>query len=450
MRCNYQIHIPVRHRPTRKSKPEYLHSLPRPAEKRADRFECTWTKHLEPSMTITNNIVRPANERRRGADPSGIWNHANDPTDHTHTTESETTVVEYGQRSSTVTNDPYKSTKEIKGTTAKSKNSRKKTGRFPDEPARGDSKKSHPQPSDLYSTYERALLDQRQQQQVQQDDRKKSKQKQQPDLYPTYEQSWLDHPQQQSVVDDPSSIQKPALVGQPGTDDGPDFASCHPGEDREYVSIPDDAYNLFFISDVCGPAFFFALYIFALKLALFSLLAIDAIVNGDETSRNGLVVAAQFLLLPVAVGMQDDLTSTFNLIANVKYCPSIMKRHPGATPWKYRTANACRCIDGTFSLLVNFVVMINASSVQGLFLNFAALHFLQSVDNIALDLAAQGFLGDRLEEKAKDVQELHLPKRREGHWKRAMDSVLFLATASSLFGIWVWYIFFMTSDENNM
>ena len=365
-------------------------------------------------MTFAH-IVRSANERR-GADPSGIWEHKNDPTEHTNTTESETTV-EYGRSTVTFAGDPYNNSNETKAT-AKSKNSRK-AGLFPyEQPARGDNKKSHQQSDDLYSTYERALFGQRQQQ-----------------------------IQEQSSVEDPS-IQKP--VGKPGTDDGPDFASCHPGEDREYVSIPDDAYNLFFISDVCGPAFFFAFYVFALKLALFSLLAIDAIVNGDETSRNGLVVAAQFLLLPVAVGMQDDLTSTYNLIANVKYCPSIMKRHQGATQWKYRTANACRCIDGGYSLLVNFVVMINASSVQGLFLNFAALHFLQSVDNIALDLAAQGYLGDRLEDKAKDVQELRLPKRREKHWRRALDSVLFLVTVSSLFGIWVWVIFFMTSDENHM
>ena len=220
------------------------------------------------------------------------------------------------------------------------------------------------------------------------------------------------------------------------------YSACHPGEEREYVSIPDDVYNLFFISNIGGAAFFYSFYVFALKLGLFSLLAIDSILNGDDPIRSDLVVAAQCLLLPIAVGMQSDITATLFLLANIKYCHSIQKRHPGATENKYHLAMLCRFVDGCFSLLVNFVVLLNAVSVMGLFLNFAALHFLQSVDNIALDLAAEGFLGDALEEKAKSVQNLHLPYRGGTNWLKVMDTVGFVSFVAVLYGIWIWYTFF--------
>lgn len=60
------------------------------------------------------------------------------------------------------------------------------------------------------------------------------------------------------------------------------------------------------------------------------------------------------------------------------------RQHPGASKRKYHVAMAC-FVDGCYSLLANFVVMLNAKTVLGLFLNFAALHFLQHIDNIALE-----------------------------------------------------------------
>jgi len=211
--------------------------------------------------------------------------------------------------------------------------------------------------------------------------------------------------------------------------------------DREYVSIHDDVYNLFFLSRVGGHAFWYSLYVFGLKMALYTFLAIDAFQNESLDQKTGLrVLMAQFLMLPVAVAMQDDLIATYYLIANIKYCPSIRRTNPEAYEWKFNIATACRAIDGAYSLCVNFVVLVSATDVLSLFLNFAALQFLQTIDNIALELAADGYLTDRLEDVAGNVKEAELPKRSDENWLRCVDTILFVTTCVILFAFWLMFI----------
>jgi len=219
--------------------------------------------------------------------------------------------------------------------------------------------------------------------------------------------------------------------------------------DREYVSIHDDVYNLFFLSSIGRDAFWYSVYVFGLKMALYTFLAMDAFKHADLDNKTSItVLAAQFLMLPVAVAMQDDLVATYYLIANIKYCPSIRKNNPDASEWKFNVGTACRAIDGAYSLCVNFVVLMSATQVMGLFLNFAALQFLQTIDNIALELAADGYLTSRLEEVALQVKLAELPKRSEGNWLRLLDTVLFVATVLILIGFWCTYVFYVQTDSN--
>jgi hypothetical protein len=120
-----------------------------------------------------------------------------------------------------------------------------------------------------------------------------------------------------------------------------------PHEDREYVNIHDDVYNMFFLSNFVGYAFFYSLYVCSLKMALYVLSLMEVMketVNDIDTP----VFCAKFLVIPVAVAMQDDLMVTFFLIANIKYCTSIKNQNPEATVLKFYIATACRAIDGFF------------------------------------------------------------------------------------------------------
>jgi hypothetical protein len=217
----------------------------------------------------------------------------------------------------------------------------------------------------------------------------------------------------------------------------------------EYVSIHDDVYNMFFLSHCCGQAFYYAAYVFSLKIALYTFLALDVM---DESIWNagvggevsGKVLAAQCLMLPVAVAMQEDLIATYYLLANIKYCHTVRLKNPDARKWKYNVANFARGVDGMFSLIVNFVVLLKADSILPMFLNFAALQFLQTIDNIALQLAASGFLTERLEEVALAVKDCRLPKKHNVYYK-ALDSVFFISTVCLLFVAWMVIIFAETT-----
>lgn len=211
-------------------------------------------------------------------------------------------------------------------------------------------------------------------------------------------------------------------------------------DEKDLVSINDDVYNMFFLSKFLGQAFFYAVYVFALKMTLFTLLIIDAINAPMPDTVNTKVAMAQFLMLPVAVALQSDLIATFYLICNISYDPILKPDNPNANVIKFYVANICRGIDGVFSLLVNFIILMKAETVLSLFLNFAALQFLQNIDDLALEMAAKGYLTNRLEEVALRVQNAKLP-RKEHKILNAMDTVLFLSTFCGLFVAWAYVRF---------
>lgn len=208
-------------------------------------------------------------------------------------------------------------------------------------------------------------------------------------------------------------------------------------DEKDLVSINDDVYNMFFLSKFLGQAFFYAVYVFLLKMALFTFLMIDAIDAPFPDDVDTKVVIAQFLMLPVAVSLQSDLIATYFLIANIKYDPLLKPENPNANVIKFYVANICRGIDGLYSLAVNFVILLKAETVLSLFLNFAALQFLQHIDDLALEMAAKGYLSSRLEEVALRVQNAKLPRR---HHKilNLMDTVLFLSTFFALIVAWAY------------
>ena len=213
----------------------------------------------------------------------------------------------------------------------------------------------------------------------------------------------------------------------------------------EWHELPEDVYNLGFVSEYWGEAFFYAFYVYALKLSFFTFL----IVQGIRVLRNApkldptehtMLLASQFLMLPVAIALDEDLISTIFIVCNLKYDEKIEEKYPSATIVKFYLFNIFRGIDGLFSLAVNFVVLLTAQNILGVFLNFAALMFLTSIDNMALELALSGYLTDSMEDQAHNAKEARLP-RNHNKLLRSMDSVLFLLILIILIIMWCVYHF---------
>jgi hypothetical protein len=214
----------------------------------------------------------------------------------------------------------------------------------------------------------------------------------------------------------------------------------HP--DLERFDLGEDVYSLIFIAPVCSACFWFSFYCISLKLTLFTFLAIDLYrqSSGQFQEKDILIRATQFFLLPVAVALQEDLIHVYTRVANIRYDPEIQKRSPAATEWKFALSFLLRFIDGLYSLIINFVLLLITDKVLSLFLNFAALGFLQSIDDIAFHLAVNGYLGDRIEDNCLIVKTATLPRRVGDCFTNSLDSILFLATYGVMLAIYIYIV----------
>ncbi|KAG7355891.1 hypothetical protein IV203_000577 [Nitzschia inconspicua] len=213
-------------------------------------------------------------------------------------------------------------------------------------------------------------------------------------------------------------------------------------ENVEEFELGEDVYNLIFISPVCSSSFIFSMYVVALKLTLFTFLGVDLYSrsNGGFDDKSPLIRATQFFLIPVAIAFQQDLIHVYTRIANIRYDPAIRKSIPEATEGKFALSFLLRFIDGLYSLIINFVLLLITDEVLSIFLNFAALGFLQSIDDVAFHLAAQGYLGDRMEKHCEIVKATTLPRRIGDCFTNSLDSVLFLTTYAVMLAIYGYVI----------
>ena len=87
-----------------------------------------------------------------------------------------------------------------------------------------------------------------------------------------------------------------------------------------------------------------------------------------------------------------------------------------------------RFADGFLFLIINTAVMLlQKDDVLALFLNFAALQFLQSIDNIALDVCLNGYWTRSLQEAAQDVVDCKFAYRHS--WSHSCMQTSFFVLA---------------------
>lgn len=248
---------------------------------------------------------------------------------------------------------------------------------------------------------------------------------------------------------DPEKGEKSFGIGNTAktTSFGDSSDSSDDSKDMETYQVGEDVYGLIFVCPVFSQAFFFAFLVIMVKFSLFLFLLADLYRQTQEggtffAPKDTLIRATEFLLLPIAIALQEDLIYVYTRVANIRYDPSLVEVSPSATKSKFGLSFALRLIDGLFSLTINFVLIMTTETVLGIFLNFAALHFLQGIDDVAFQMAHEGFLGDRMEDRCNEVQQTSMHRRVGDAFANALDSVLFLLTYFCMLGVWTYvYIF---------
>lgn len=243
----------------------------------------------------------------------------------------------------------------------------------------------------------------------------------------------------QATAGTPKSSQVLAVTQSMMRESRPSVKDCLNLPDEEMADLELDVYNMFFLSEVKSQGFWYAFITLTVKMSLYFVLLFDIVEKHDNlffkdgSGADATVKFAQIFLFPVAIVSQEELITSFFLFSRLKYSPEIKRRHPGAEKWseflnilcisyllcchvvliyshcfiihaEYIIAAVTRFADGFLFLIINTAVMLlQKDDVLALFLNFAALQFLQSIDNIALDVCLNGYWTRSLQEAAQDV-----------------------------------------------
>ena len=110
--------------------------------------------------------------------------------------------------------------------------------------------------------------------------------------------------------------------------------------------------------------------------------------------------------------------------------------HPHMTRTKFHISVALRIFNGLVGILVTFLLVIGSNEAVDLLLNFSAMEFVATLDGVAFELAAAGYLGRVLESKAEEVSiakyKSHKDRRTYRKWPHLVVAVLLL-----IGGIWL-------------
>jgi len=186
---------------------------------------------------------------------------------------------------------------------------------------------------------------------------------------------------------------------------------------KSYVKLPHDVYSLLYFTVPGSLGFFFAVGTFFFQLLILTLIMIDIVDAENEGNPlnipagvSTVVRISQFLAILVAVSTQDDLITSVNAM-HTGYDGRIERREgTGGRYWQWVVSVSGRFLEGSLCLAVTFILIMQSSDVVGLFLDFLAVTFVSTLDDIAFALAQDGYFSKTLNKETNEVAKTRIPK----------------------------------------
>ena len=226
--------------------------------------------------------------------------------------------------------------------------------------------------------------------------------------------------------------------------------------DRERVNLTEDIYSFVLACSYFSLEFWTAIYFILVKYlcygVVFMNLTKETYTGEGQYPR---VLATKLIMIPVAVAMQEDLITVYYNVANKRYDALTYKGNIYATESKWILSNVLRAIDGLMSLAVNFGVMLLEIDLLSIFLSFAALHFLQFIDDVIYELAEKGFFGHKLEQATIACKIITFTRRTQSgnqcnNFVTNLDTILLLGSMAICLAIYGYFLTNFYSDEKNI
>ena len=141
--------------------------------------------------------------------------------------------------------------------------------------------------------------------------------------------------------------------------------------------ISEDIYNLWWVSKNWSSDIFYAIITVSMKFFLYGVVLDYIFMPGgyrqqqlDKEGTVGVTVTlTQLVLIPVAVGITEELMISMDILSKTGWAP--LENRPHATKLKYRFVSMVRLLDGLTWVFLISSLMVYATDVLSMFLNFA-------------------------------------------------------------------------------
>uniref|UniRef100_A0A7S4INK8 EGF-like domain-containing protein n=1 Tax=Odontella aurita TaxID=265563 RepID=A0A7S4INK8_9STRA len=188
-------------------------------------------------------------------------------------------------------------------------------------------------------------------------------------------------------------------------------------------------------------SFFFAIGVFIFQMLILALILADIVDQSNDTNPLNIpsgvttvVRISQFLAVLIAVATQDDLITAINTLHTGYDGGLVQRRGIGGFRWQWILSVFCRFAEGAVCLTVTFILIMASDDVVGLFLDFLAVTFVSTLDDIAFALARDGYFSKRLRKETGEVLRVRIPKSHQvGHCFRP---VVFLVVSAAMLTGW--------------
>jgi hypothetical protein len=151
-------------------------------------------------------------------------------------------------------------------------------------------------------------------------------------------------------------------------------------EDGDYFELEEDIFSLLFVAEVKSITMLYGLSVFVVQVTILFLMYTDLLKDDHRNSRfekddnkfnipvnvDPSVAVSQFLALIIAVVSQADVLMSIDAIFAVRYDRQVVVNSglPHATLFRWRLYNGLRWLEGTMTLLVSLVIVVQVRQAK--------------------------------------------------------------------------------------
>lgn len=211
--------------------------------------------------------------------------------------------------------------------------------------------------------------------------------------------------------------------------------------DDQYYTMVEDIYSMMCVCPINSISFIYVTTIFLVKLLFYSLILASiftkAIIHPIEVEK--FVKVTQLFMLPITVFATDNgvLASMF-IFVHLKWSPEIEEQNDLTTKQRYLYSNIARSVDAILYQVVIFFVLLQATEVLSVFLNFAALRFFLEIHTVGFEVARHGFLTVSLYKAAAKVGRIRI-KATSCDTTERTAKIFFAASLGLMLAGWIYF-----------